>query len=189
MSDSAKVVPYVYVASSWRNKDQPVALSILRQCGCEVYDFRGGPAFIWGHILPATPTLQVFREALGHQIAAEAYRADRAALDRATHGLLVQPGGRSAHLEIGYLVGRGIPTAVWYPDSQVEHLELMLKMCDTLLCGDEELREWASAGREAHNRGVMCVCEHLVASHYNHQGDCHVAGCPCGFARPTGGYR
>lgn len=44
----------LYVASSWRNKEQPHVVSTLRADGHEVYDFRapfnGVPGFAWSEV-------------------------------------------------------------------------------------------------------------------------------------------
>jgi hypothetical protein len=46
----------IYVASSWRNDVQPVAVEMFRQLGHEVYDFRnprpGDNGFHWSDIDP-----------------------------------------------------------------------------------------------------------------------------------------
>lgn len=46
----------IYVASSWRNKEQPHVVSTLRADGHEVYDFRapfnGVPGFAWSEVDP-----------------------------------------------------------------------------------------------------------------------------------------
>lgn len=47
----------IYVASSWRNKIQPLVVLALREAGHEVYDFRnpapGNTGFQWSEIDPA----------------------------------------------------------------------------------------------------------------------------------------
>ena len=46
----------LYVASSWRNLNQPTVVELLRKCGHEVYDFRnpapGDNGFHWEEIDP-----------------------------------------------------------------------------------------------------------------------------------------
>ncbi len=44
----------IYVASSWRNPQQPYIVDLLQKCGHQVYDFRnphtGVPGFAWSEI-------------------------------------------------------------------------------------------------------------------------------------------
>lgn len=147
----------IYVASSWRNEFQPEVVQILRTaCGLEVYDFHnpepGDDGFHWSEVDGGWRSWDAvaFRRALEHPIAERGFGKDKAALDAATAGLLVLPCGRSAHLEIGYLAARGVPTAVWFPtaETQVEP-ELMLKVCDRILIGGDELVFWGNALRGA----------------------------------------
>ena len=106
----------VYVASSWGNPLYPKVVEALRLAGHEVYDFRdANRAFSWAQIDPswdsANPVLtgdQLLR-ALASPEAARAFAHDKGGLDWADTGVVVMPCGRSAHIEAGYLIGRGVP--------------------------------------------------------------------------------
>jgi nucleoside 2-deoxyribosyltransferase len=50
------------------------------------------------------------------------------ALEQADRCILVLPSGRSAHLEAGYAIGKGKPTAIWVPEYDTP--DLMVKMAD-----------------------------------------------------------
>lgn len=106
---------YVYVASSWRNLLQQGVVHTLRAAGIPCYDYKapapGEDGFRWSEINPAWQgwTPAQWREALAHPVAQRGYARDRDALHRADCGVLVLPCGRSAHLEAGYLAGRGVP--------------------------------------------------------------------------------
>lgn len=103
----------IYLASSWRNPYQPVAVQILRDAGHEVYDFRhpkpDDDGFSWAdidaHWLGWSP--EQFIPALHHPIARAGFASDKAALDWCDTCVLLLPCGRSAHLEAGYAVGQG----------------------------------------------------------------------------------
>lgn len=146
----------IYVASSWRNPDQPRVVELLRAAGHEVYDFRnpsmqgppGAPesGFAWSEIDPRwqewTPV--EYRAALDHPLAQEGFRADFAAMQWADTFLLLQPCGRSAHLEAGWAAGAGRRAAAWYPDTAEVEPELMIAMCNGgVLIGWGELEDWA----------------------------------------------
>lgn len=111
----------IYVASSWRNENQPQVVQRLRDEGHDVYDFRNpkehiherDEGFHWSDIDPEWKnwTPEQFVGALDHPLA-EAL-------------VLVMPCGRSAHLEMGYAAGAGIPTIILMADGEPE---LMYKM-------------------------------------------------------------
>lgn len=129
---------YLYVASSWRNKQQPEVVRTLRTVGFEVYDFRNpepdNHGFAWAQIDPNWEqwSLDQYLAALKHPIAEAGYALDWDAMLRADAGVLVLPSGRSAHLEAGYFVGAGKPLYIlWTGDEVVP--ELMYKMA-TGLC-------------------------------------------------------
>lgn len=134
----------IYLASSWRNSNQPRAVEMLRQAGHEVYDFRnppkGSPGFAWTPIgqdwLSWTP--ERFVRKLGHPIARLGYSFDKAGLDWADTCVLLLPCGRSAHLEAGYAIGRGKPTLIVLDEDQFEP-ELMYLLADKVVAGIEEM--------------------------------------------------
>lgn len=123
----------VYLASSWRNEAQPTVLAALRAAGHEVYDFKnprpGDKGFHWSDIDPAwktwTPTQ--FREAItNHELAINGFYSDWDAMEWADVGVMLQPCGRSAHIEGGYFVGAKKPLIILLaPDQEPE---LMLRM-------------------------------------------------------------
>lgn len=131
----------IYVASSWRNGRQPDIVRVLRLDGHEVYDFRdpfherGG--FRWDQATDEPPpwTKEKIREILeGSMEAAGGYLSDYRAMNWADIGLLVLPCGRSAHLELGYMAGRGKRTIVLLEDGEPDLMWLMTDhLCVTLL--------------------------------------------------------
>jgi hypothetical protein len=122
----------IYVASSWRNQDQPHVVQALRDSGHEVYDFRNPDAnnhgFHWSEIDRAWQewTPEEFAIALDHPIAVDGFNRDMKALREAEAVILVMPCGRSAHLEMGYAIGAGKLTIIFMPNK--DEPELMYKM-------------------------------------------------------------
>lgn len=129
----------LYVASSWRNTIYPNVVLSLRAAGFDPYDFRNpGPddhGFSWREIDPNwqswTPAEYV--AALSHPAAERGFKFDMDAIKWCDACVLVQPCGRSAHLELGWAAGAGKPTFVLLAEGQEP--ELMVKMC-TKLCTD-----------------------------------------------------
>jgi hypothetical protein len=104
----------IYVASSWRNTLQPNVVSILREAGHSVYDFRNPPngvkGFAWSEIDEAWQSWtadQYVKLLTTHPTAALGYQNDMRAMEWADTCVLVLPCGRSAHLEAGWFAGRG----------------------------------------------------------------------------------
>lgn len=106
----------IYLASSWRNANQPRVRDALRRAGHEVYDFRnpapGNVGFTWsqcgnpkrnayGHMAP-----DVLANTLRHPIARAGFDLDMGALQRADATVLLLPCGKSAHLEAGFAAAR-----------------------------------------------------------------------------------
>jgi hypothetical protein len=134
----------IYVASSWRNGDQPGVVNALRQAGHEVYDFRN-PApddtgFSWAQIDPNWQdwTHAEFREGLKHPLAEHGFRLDFQAMHWADTFVLVMPCGRSAHLELGWAVDAGKRTVILLADGEPE---LMYKMADRICVSLDEVIE------------------------------------------------
>lgn len=131
----------IYVASSWRNAEQPAVVQRLREAGHEVYDFRnppGGTGFAWSEIDPDWQAWRAvdYREKLAHPRAEEGFASDFNAMQWADVCLLVLPCGRSAHLELGWSAGAGKWTIILTRDG--EEPELMAKMATAITVSIEE---------------------------------------------------
>lgn len=165
----------IYLASSWRNPQQPDLVVALRMAGHEVYDFRNpdvegppggrGRGFGWNEIDPAwkTWTPEQFREALEHPIADAGFGSDLAAMKWADTFVLAQPCGRSAHLELGWACGQSKRTIVLLAPNQEP--ELMLKAADHFCLDIDEViqaifeEEWQHTilGGSAQSEGAGTV--------------------------------
>lgn len=98
----------VYIAASWRTPQQPDAVALFREAGHEVYDFRDN-GFGWREVDPAWPSWSHadYLMALVHPRARDGFLRDKAMLDSCDACVLLVPSGRSAHLELGYAIGKG----------------------------------------------------------------------------------
>jgi nucleoside 2-deoxyribosyltransferase len=132
----------VYVASSWRNTVQPTIVTLLREDGHNVYDFRhpapGERGFKWSDIEPDWQEWDArrFRHSLGHPIAEAGFAKDMAALVACDICVLVMPCGRSAHLEAGWAAGAGKRTIIYLTEGEPE---LMYKMATFIVTSPNEL--------------------------------------------------
>ncbi|MBV8378954.1 MAG: hypothetical protein JO279_18330 [Verrucomicrobia bacterium] len=132
----------IYVASSWRNTIQPSVVDELLKAGFEVYDFRnpapGETGFHWHEIDEdwRNWTADQFASALDHPIAVAGFRSDFDAMKWADACVLVNPCGRSAHLEAGYFVGAGKLLVILANGGEPE---LMYSMSDVVATSMEEV--------------------------------------------------
>jgi hypothetical protein len=128
----------IYVASSWRNEIYPSVLAVLHAAHQPFYDFRhpaaGSDGFHWHEIDSEWQqwTTTQYREALTDPRAEEGFRYDMEALKSCTTLLLVLPCGRSSHLELGYAIGAGKRTVIYFPPNVTIEPELMYKAVDHL---------------------------------------------------------
>lgn len=155
----------IYVASSWRNPYQPTVVQLLRADGHRVFDFRhpdptdqDNTGFRWSDVDQdyRNWSLERYVELLDHPISERAFGLDMGALIRCDACVMVMPCGTSSHLELGYAKGAGKVTAILYPigiaaqdiNRRAYNIgerfepELMVKMADELIIGEEQFRKW-----------------------------------------------
>lgn len=128
----------VYVASSWRNVHVGRVVEMLRVIGHEVYDFRDGKdhcVFKWSEVDPDWQLWDwsTYVRALESDLAVRGFQADAKALEEAQAVVLVLPCGASAHLELGYAIGKQKFTVIYRPPTVSDwEPELMYKFADRL---------------------------------------------------------
>ena len=139
----------LYVASSWRNPWYGEAVRALRAYGFMVYDWRAT-----GGTFTGREPSQVWPQDLLSDLASTAkFEMDMAAMQEAAACVLVEPAGRSAHLEAGWFVGQGRPLYVWLPEPIEPELMLLTaslitpNLADiiTRLRWERETRDWGKA--------------------------------------------
>lgn len=103
------MIQTIYIASSWKNEKLVGKLAeMLRQFGIEVYCFaergEGQFHFNWSE---CTDSRDDGRTCLKTEQSKRAFANDKYFLDWANVCVLVNPCGRDAHLEAGYVKGKG----------------------------------------------------------------------------------
>jgi nucleoside 2-deoxyribosyltransferase len=128
----------IYLASSWRNAAYPDVLAALRAAGHDVYDFRSG-GFSWKNVDPnyLNWSNAEFVDRVNNYAANGQFNADLNALDECDTLVLLQPCGRSAHLEAGYCVGKNKQVIVFL-DGKSEP-ELMYRLTSGFVDNIESL--------------------------------------------------
>lgn len=104
----------VYVIGSLRNQEVPKVASFLRAMAFQVFDdwYAAGPEAddYWKDYEKSRG--RTYAEALKGKAAQNVFAFDKANLDAADAAVLVLPAGRSGHLELGYMAGRGKQTFI-----------------------------------------------------------------------------
>lgn len=140
----------IYLASSWRNPDQPAAVAELRSAGHDVYDFRNPPGgiqngFRWSELDPdwESWSATTYREKLKLPLAQQGFNSDFDGMKWADVGVLLLPCGRSAHLELGWMAGAEKRTIILTRDGQEPELMALLasEICVSMAEVIETLRK------------------------------------------------
>jgi nucleoside 2-deoxyribosyltransferase len=134
------IINKIYLASSWRNVYYPQVLKLLKECGYDVYDFRNPHAhFKWSDIDPEWENWDTdqYKRALNNSLAVKGFNNDMFMLTNCDLCIMVLPCGRSANLELGIAIGKGIPTIIYIPE-KIEP-ELMYKAANFIVSSEKEL--------------------------------------------------
>jgi hypothetical protein len=119
----------IYLIGSLRNPDVPKVAASLRATGIEVFDDWYAAGYeaddMWKEYEQERG--RGYLEALEGHAANHVFSFDKRYLDRADAGVLVAPAGKSGHLELGYLIGRG--RRGYYLLDDPERWDVMLKFC------------------------------------------------------------
>lgn len=146
----------IYVASSWKNEQQPSVVEFLRAQGHEVYDFRhpepDDDGFSWKQVglvrdERGKSTLGELKAAHAHPTAAHGFKLDFDAMKWADACVVVLPCGNSAHLEAGWMRGQGKPVYVYADEAAFIEPELMYMFLDGM---HDSLRGVAAALHPRH---------------------------------------
>lgn len=116
----------IYLIGSLRNENVPLIGDKLRAKGFEVFDewYSAGPEAD-DHFKKYHQERKIsYDAALRGYAARHIFTFDKTHLDRTDIAILVCPSGRSGHLELGYMVGKGKPTYVLM-DTDSDRWDLM----------------------------------------------------------------
>ena len=116
----------IYLIGSLRNPQVPAVADVLRIAGFDVFDdwYAAGPEAddYWQKY--ETRRGRTYKQALQGYAAQHVFEFDRYHLDRCDMGVLLMPAGKSGHLELGYMAGKGKRTFVLF-DKVPERYDVM----------------------------------------------------------------
>lgn len=132
----------LYIIGSLRNPQIPVLANEIRELGIDEFSdwYAAGPEAddYWRAYEQGRG--KTYAEALSGYAARHVFEFDKYHLDRCDAALLVYPAGKSAHLELGYMAGKGKPTFVLLDDP--ERWDVMLQFATKVFMDKEELMEY-----------------------------------------------
>ena len=132
----------LYLIGALRNPQVSVVGSKLRQIGFDVFDdwYSPGPEadLFWQRHQESKGV--GYKEALYSHFAQHIWEFDKHYLDRADLGVMLHPVGRSAHIELGYLAGRGKPTFILF-DKEPEKWDIMARFATNIYFSFEDMVE------------------------------------------------
>lgn len=133
----------VYVIGSLRNKEIPKIASDLRGLGLDVFDdwYSAGPEaddYLRDYYRDRGLS---YSEVLKSYSARHIFEFDKKHLDRCDCAVMVMPAGKSGHLELGYVIGRGKPGYILM-DGEPERVDIMHQFATKVFMDKEEMLEF-----------------------------------------------
>jgi nucleoside 2-deoxyribosyltransferase len=133
--------PVIYLIGSLRNENIPQLANKIRELEFEVFDdwFSPGPEAdeFWRKYEKIRGSS--YKQALSNWAGKHIYEFDKFHIDRADVGILYMPAGKSGHLELGYMIGKGKKCFVLF-DEEPDRWDIMYQFADTVCFSFEELK-------------------------------------------------
>jgi len=132
----------VYIMGSLRNEKIPELGNKIRELGFEAFDdwFSPGPEAddFWRKYEHARGSS--YKEALNNWAGKHVFEFDKFHIDRADIAVLYMPAGKSAHLELGYMIGCGKPAYILF-DEEPDRWDIMVQFANDVFFSVDDLLE------------------------------------------------
>lgn len=132
----------VYIIGSLRNENIPKVAASLREVGLDVFDdwySAGKDADDYLRDYYRERGMK-YSEVLSSYSARHIFEFDKKHLDRCDCAVLVLPAGKSGHLELGYVIGKGKPGYILM-DGEPERVDIMHSFATKVFMNKEEMIE------------------------------------------------
>lgn len=137
----------IYLIGSLRNPEVPNLAKQLRELGFDVFD----DWYAAGEI--ADDSWRDYEKARGHNFkqalkgyaARHVFEFDKHHLDTSDIAILLLPAGKSGHLELGYMIGKGCPGYIVY-DGEPERFDQMYQFATEVFLSTDELLTYLKKG-------------------------------------------
>lgn len=80
-----------------------------------------------------------YKQTLQSYAAQHVFEFDKHHIDEADIGILVMPAGKSGHLELGYMAGKGKRTYIFFAEGEPERVDVMYLFADDVFFSEAEL--------------------------------------------------
>lgn len=141
----------IYLIGSLRNSRVPEVAAELRQAGHDVFDdwYSAGPEAddYWRDYEKNRG--RSYKEALAGKAAKHVFEFDRDNLVESAVAVLVAPAGKSAHMELGFMAGKGRDTYVLF-DDEPERWDIMYQFATGVCTSVEDLLKELDNGKRDH---------------------------------------
>jgi recombination endonuclease VII len=136
----------IYTIGSLRNPKILEVAASLRELGYDAFDnwMSAGERADDSWQEYAKHRGMTYKEALQSREANHVFHFDKAYLDLCDKAILVMPAGKSGHLELGYVAGRGKPTFI-LTDGEPDRYDVMPQFADKIFTSKEEMLEYFEA--------------------------------------------
>lgn len=133
----------IYLIGSMRNPKIPLIAGVLRETGFDIFDDWYSPGKNADDEWQAYEQSRgrTYREALAGYHAEDVFNFDYDHLARADAAILALPAGKSAHLELGWVIGKGKPGYILMP-GEPERFDIMYRFATGVTSELEELKAW-----------------------------------------------
>ena len=130
----------VYLIGSLRNPEIPLIGNRLRDEGYDVFDdwFAGGKIADDEWQAYENTRGRSYAQALDGWAAKHVFEFDKHHLDRSDIGVLVMPAGKSGHLELGYMAGKGKTTFILF-DKEPDRYDVMYQFANRVVFNVDDL--------------------------------------------------
>lgn len=146
----------IYLIGSLRCPTVPEVAFRLRAEGFDVFDdwYSPGPEADDHWQAYERARGRTYKEALAGYHAKDVFDFDREHLQRADTGVLIMPAGKSAHLELGWVLGKGKRGYVLF-DKEPERYDIMYQFANAVCFSIEELLEELNDDRQYRSKSSL----------------------------------
>jgi nucleoside 2-deoxyribosyltransferase len=158
------MIKSIYLIGSLRNPKIPEIGNHIRQLGIEAFEDWFSAGYEADDKWQAHEKLKgrSYGEALKGHAARHVFAFDKFHLDRVDAAVLVMPGGKSSHLELGYMVGKGKPAYVLF-NGEPERWDCMYQFATAVFFDLNDLLEELKCPRD-HSSATSEVRENSASS-------------------------
>lgn len=130
----------VYLMGSLANDNIPFVGNKIRELGFEAIDDWWSPGPLADSYLKHYAKIRNlnYKQTLQTHAAKHIFEFDKGLIDRADVGVLVMNAGKSAHIELGYLIGTGKPGFILF-NGIPSKIDIMYQFCENIFFDVDDL--------------------------------------------------